>query len=70
MTIEYSNFYNSKALKNLPKHGFLFLKHTIWQPCQHCGRGRPTRVKILRYFVEVQIVEWQNDEIQTVGLEL
>jgi hypothetical protein len=32
MTIEYANFINSKALKNLPKFGFSVWKHTIWQP--------------------------------------
>jgi hypothetical protein len=31
----YSNFFSSKALKNLPKLRFLVCKYTIWQPCFH-----------------------------------
>jgi hypothetical protein len=29
----YTNIFNSKALQNLPKLGFLVSKQTIWQPC-------------------------------------
>jgi hypothetical protein len=33
MAKEYTNVFHSKALKNLPKFGFLVWKNTIWQPC-------------------------------------
>jgi hypothetical protein len=33
MAIEFTNLFHSKALKNLPKLGFLLRKYAIWQPC-------------------------------------
>jgi hypothetical protein len=33
VTIKYTIIFHSKALKNLPKLGFLVWKQTIWQPC-------------------------------------
>jgi hypothetical protein len=32
MSIKHINIFQSKALQNLPKLGFLVLKQTIWQP--------------------------------------
>jgi hypothetical protein len=31
--IQYANIFHSKALKNIPKKGFLASNYTIWQPC-------------------------------------
>jgi hypothetical protein len=33
MAIKYINIFQSRALQNLPKLGFLVRKETIWQPC-------------------------------------
>jgi hypothetical protein len=43
MAIEYTNFYHSKALENVPKFGFLVRKHTIWQPWPKYWPNLPTR---------------------------
>jgi hypothetical protein len=32
MAIKHTNIFLFKALQNLPKLGFLVLKHAIWQP--------------------------------------
>jgi hypothetical protein len=32
MVIKYTNIFDSKALQNIPKLGFLVRKYTIWQP--------------------------------------
>jgi hypothetical protein len=33
MAIKYRNIFQSKALQNFAKLGFLVRKQTIWQPC-------------------------------------
>jgi hypothetical protein len=33
MVIKYVKIFQSKAVQNLPKLGFLVLKETIWRPC-------------------------------------
>jgi hypothetical protein len=33
MAIKYTNLYQFRALRNLPKLGYLVWKYTIWQPC-------------------------------------
>jgi hypothetical protein len=34
VSIKYTNIFDCKTLKNLPKFGFLVWKQTIWQPCK------------------------------------
>jgi hypothetical protein len=43
MAIKYINIFQSKALQNLPKLGFLVWKQTICQPCS--GNGGKARVR-------------------------
>jgi hypothetical protein len=39
MAIKYINIFQSKAIQNLPKSGFLVWKQTIWQPCSTSTRN-------------------------------
>jgi hypothetical protein len=40
MAIQYINNFQSKAMQNLPKLGFLAWKPTIWQPCFWCEANK------------------------------
>jgi hypothetical protein len=42
MDTKYANMFNSQALHNIHKYGFLVWKYTIWQPC-FCVIGQKTK---------------------------
>jgi hypothetical protein len=53
MAIEYTNFFHSKDLQNLPNFGFLVRKYTIWQLCSRASRQEAGRPLLLPQFWRV-----------------
>jgi hypothetical protein len=51
MAIKYINIFQSKALQNLPKFGFLVWKQTIWQPWDAATKRGRRNVSYLTAFL-------------------
>jgi hypothetical protein len=62
MAIEYTNFFHSKDLQNLPNFGFLVRKYTIWQLCSRASRQEAGRPLLLPQFWRVAKSSKKNEK--------
>jgi hypothetical protein len=60
MTTEYTNFFRSNALQNLPKFGFFVSKQTIWQPWYDLTLSSERSLNYAQYYIFIQILAYNG----------